>query len=129
MDKVAVIIYESREPMIDKISTQLKHTNFNLDITTARNLRVFLDLINSHNPYLIVMNSSIAGLGEVLLGLREKHPLHAPLILIGELEREEDFRLSIQNGAFDYISVQNIYRLANSATNAIRYELLKREKT
>jgi hypothetical protein len=75
---------------------------------------------------MVLMSCRIAGLGEVLLGLRQNHPIPAPLILIGELEREEDFRLSIQNGAYDYVSVEKIYRLSNSSRNAVQYHLLER---
>jgi DNA-binding response OmpR family regulator len=125
MTKVTVIIYESNESLIERYITELKHTSFDITTMIARNLHSFLDFIREFKPQLVLMSSRIAGLGEVLLGLRQNHPIAAPLILIGEQEREEDFRLSIQNGAYDYVSLEKIYRLSNSSSNAIRYYLLE----
>lgn len=124
MTKVTVIIYESDEALIERYETELNHTGFDITTRVARDLHSFLGFIRELKPHLVLMSSRIAGLGEVLLGLRQNHPIPAPLIIIGELEREEDFRLSIQNGAYDYIAVENIYRLSNSSGNAIRYQLL-----
>lgn len=125
MTKVTVIIYESDESLIERYITELGHTSFDIITRIARDLHSFLDFIREFKPQLVLMSSRIAGFGEVLLGLRQNHPIPAPLILIGEIEREEDFRLSIQNGAYDYVSVEKIYRLSNSSSNAIRYQLLE----
>lgn len=126
MQKITVVIYESDEALIEKYITELKHTGFDIVTRVARDLHSFLDFIREFKPQLVLMSCRIAGLGEVLLGLRQNHPIPAPLILIGELEREEDFRLSIQNGAYDYVSVEKIYRLSNSTRNAVQYHLLER---
>ncbi|HEX3019138.1 MAG TPA: hypothetical protein VHP36_02505 [Chitinispirillaceae bacterium] len=126
MIKVNVIIYESDQFLIEEFLTELRDTRYDIKVKIARNLQSFLLFLKECYPELILMDSRIAGLGEVLLGLRQNHPMEAPLILIGELEREEDFRISIQNGAYDYVAVQNIYRLVNSAKNAIEYQLLKK---
>jgi DNA-binding response OmpR family regulator len=126
MQKITVVIYESDEALIEKYITELKHTGFDIVTRVARDLHSFLDFIREFKPQLVLMSCRIAGLGEVLLGLRQNHPIPAPLILIGELEREEDFRLSIQNGAYDYVSVEKIYRLSNSSRNAVQYHLLER---
>lgn len=125
MTKVTVIIYESDEALIERYITELSHTGFDIITRVARDLHSFLDFIREFKPQLVLMSSRIAGLGEVLLGLRQNHPIPAPLILIGELEQEEDFRLSIKNGAYDYVSLEKIYRLSNSSSNAIDYHLLK----
>ncbi len=128
MTKVTVIIYDNDEALIERYQTELSHTGFDISTRVARDLHSFLGFIREYRPHLVLMSSRIAGLGEVLLGLRQNHPIPAPLILIGEQEREEDFRLSIQNGAYDYIAIKNIYRLSNSSGNAIRYQLLKSEQ-
>lgn len=127
MIKVAVIIYETDESLIDKYITELKHIPFNFEINIARSIHSFLDYLKNGDPYLVLMSSRISGFGEVLLGLRQKHPISAPLIIIGELEREQDFRVSTKNGAYDYIALENIYRLTNSAKNAIEYELIRKK--
>lgn len=129
MKEVTVLIYETDQKLIDMYITELKHTSYNFVVNIVPDLQSFFDNLKKVKPHLVLLSARISGLGEILLGLHHEHNITMPLILIGEREREQDFRVSIRNGAYDYISLENSYRLTNSARNALELEILKRESS
>jgi DNA-binding NtrC family response regulator len=127
MRSATVLIYEIDSAQIDRYESALKQVPFNITVKTVQSLRSFLEEIAVLNPHLILINGKMQGLGEILFGLQRNRNISAPIILIGQFEKEEEFRLFIQNGAFDYLTDQTFFRLANSAKNALEFEFCKRE--
>lgn len=119
MRTATLLIYETDSAQIEKYENALSQLQLRFKIKIVQTLRSFLEELTDFNPQVILLQSTMQGLGEILLGLRQNHKIKAPIILIGELERESDFTAAIQSGAFDYIANQSIYRLANSVKNAI----------
>lgn len=119
MRTATLLIYETDSAQIEKYENALSQLQLRFKIKIVQTLRSFLEELTDFNPQVILLQSTMQGLGEILLGLRQNHKIKASIILIGELERESDFTAAIQSGAFDYIANQSIYRLANSVKNAI----------
>ena len=121
-----ILILENNESLIETYITQLRQTQFSSHIKVVKDLLSYINTTSQLNPHLSILSSMLPGFGEVIMWIHRYYRNRAPFIIIGQMEHEDDFRESIKSGAYDYLALSNIFRLANSAKNALEYEILRR---
>ena len=122
-----ILIFEDNASLAETYITELKNAGVSSQIKLVQDLSSFLKTVSQIKPHLVLLSGRVPGLGEIMLGLHEQHYISAPVIIIGEKEREADYRELIKHGAYDYVARENIYRLAHTSRNALTMETYRRE--